>query len=56
MNAYIISYTCLDAWINHQRTETKFCEVVAQNEQSAIEWFEDNIQSSYDDIELVETV
>jgi hypothetical protein len=54
VNLYQITYTCLDTWTEQQLAITKSCEVPAPSESQAIEWFEENVQLDYDDIELVE--
>ena len=52
MTTYLIGYTDLDTWIQKQRTKNMVCEVSANSEEEAIEWFEENIQGDYDFINV----
>ena len=54
VNLYLITYTCLDTWTEQQQIQSLSCEVSAESESLALEWFEENVQLDYDHIELVE--
>lgn len=54
MATFQFAYTDCDAWLDSQQTQTKFETVKAPDEATAIEWFEENVQSDWDSVEQLE--
>ena len=51
MKTFQFAYTDLDAWLEQQQTQTLFKTVVAPDEATAVEWFEENVQGDWDSVE-----